>query len=71
VPPSGRQPLPRQQAPAQGGIARTIGSILTGDGRRQGLGEAVVKSLGRSVAGSIGRQLGNQIFRGIFGTGRR
>jgi hypothetical protein len=71
VPPSGRQPLPRQQGPAQGGIAGTIGSILTGDGRRQGLGEAVVKSLGRSVAGSIGRQLGNQIFRGIFGTGRR
>src|SRR5207249_8103270 len=48
VPASGRTPIPRApapQGPAQGGVASTIGSILTGDGRRQGLGEAIVKSL--------------------------
>jgi hypothetical protein len=77
VPPSGRQPILNQPAgqpaaqPAQGGIASAIGAMLSGSGRRQGLGEAMAKSLGRGVAGQIGRDIGNQIFRGIFGTTRR
>jgi hypothetical protein len=63
-PPVQRQPSPRQQPPAQGG---GWGDVLTGDGRRQGLGEAVLKSIGRSVGSSVGRQVTNAIFRNVLG----
>ncbi len=46
------------------------GSIWTGTSRRQGVGEAIVKSVARSVGSSIGRQ----IVRGVLGSllgGRR
>jgi uncharacterized protein len=66
LPPTPRVPMPRQAPPAQpsGGW----GDILTGDGRRQGVGEAVVKSVVRSLGSSVGRQIGNAVLRGVLGS---
>jgi DNA helicase HerA-like ATPase len=63
--PAGRgAPRPAQQGTGGGGI---LESILVGDGRRQGLAEAIAKSAARSVSSTVGRQVGNAIVRGILG----
>ena len=46
-----------------GGWAGALGSVLGGTGRRQGVGEALVKSAARA----IGSQVGRQILRGVLG----
>ncbi len=49
---------------------KSKGNIWTGTSRRQGVGEAIVKSIARSVGSSLGRQ----IIRGVLGSllgGRR
>ncbi len=54
----------------QAGKSKPEGNIWTGTSRRQGVGEAIVKSVARSVGSSLGRQ----IVRGILGSllgGRR
>ncbi len=59
------QPAPRVGRGAARGPERgTIEKILMGDGRRQGLGEALVKSVVRQVGSSVGRQ----IVRGVLGS---
>jgi hypothetical protein len=46
-----------------------LGDILTGGGgRRQGLGEAIVKSAMRSMGSQVGRQVGTAIVRGVLGS---
>jgi DNA helicase HerA-like ATPase len=47
-----------------GGLGATLGGILMGDGRRQGLIEAMAKSAVRT----IGTQVGRQILRGVMGS---
>jgi hypothetical protein len=44
--------------------SKSAGNIWTGTSRRQGVGEAIVKSVARSVGSSLGRQ----IVRGILGS---
>lgn len=41
-----------------------VGKVLMGDGRRQGLAEAMAKSAIRTV----GRQIGRSLVRGILGS---
>jgi DNA helicase HerA-like ATPase len=75
--PAGREaPAPRQApAPAAeeesgGGLFGSLGSILGGSSRRQGVGEAMVKSAVRA----IGSRVGQEIVRGVLGSilgGRR
>ncbi|MEW6133693.1 MAG: helicase HerA-like domain-containing protein [Pseudomonadota bacterium] len=48
---------------AAGGVLGTLGSVLGGSGRRQGVIEAMAKSAARTV----GSQLGRQILRGVLG----
>ncbi len=55
----------RRGAGADSGAKRgTVERVLFGDGRRQGLAEAMAKSAVRSV----GRRIGNEIARGILGS---
>jgi DNA helicase HerA-like ATPase len=65
---------PRGKAPAEsdtgGGLLGGLGSILGGNSRRQGVGEAMVKSAVRA----IGSKVGQEIVRGVLGSilgGRR
>ena len=67
-----RRAIERAAAPAEKPRAPTAGggvleSILVGDGRRQGLAEAIAKSAARSVSSTVGRQVGNAIVRGVLG----
>ena len=48
---------------AGGGVLGTLGDVLGGSSRRQGMIEAMAKSAARS----IGSQLGRQILRGVLG----
>lgn len=59
-------PRARQRAPAAAPRAEpsVLTEILLGNGRRQGVGEALAKSVVRSV----GSQVGRQIVRGILGS---
>ncbi|MDP2808585.1 MAG: DUF853 family protein [Rhodocyclaceae bacterium] len=55
---------------AMGGLGDMLGGIFGGDSRRQGVGEALIKSAVRA----IGSQLGREIIRGVLGSilgGRR
>jgi hypothetical protein len=52
------------QASSGIGIGGALGSILMGDGKRQGLIEAMAKSAVRT----IGAQVGRQILRGVMGS---
>jgi hypothetical protein len=71
--PAPRSAPGRQQAPAEeegGGLLGGLGSILGGSSRRQGVGEALVKSAVRA----IGSRVGQEIVRGVLGSilgGRR
>ncbi len=56
VPPAG-------SGKAGGGVLDTLGDVLGGSSRRQGVVEAMVKSAART----IGSQLGRQILRGVLG----
>ena len=54
--------------PAQGGgIGEALSHILIGDGRRQGVAEAMAKSVARSIGSAVGRS----IFRGVLGSLKR
>jgi DNA helicase HerA-like ATPase len=53
-----------EQAGTSADIGGALGGILMGDGRRQGLIEAMAKSAVRT----IGTQLGRQILRGVMGS---
>ena len=50
-----------------GGIMGSIKDVLIGTKRRQGVGEALVKSVIRSAGSKVGRQIGTEILRGILG----
>jgi DNA helicase HerA-like ATPase len=72
--PSPKAPQPGQPANAPtssgGSIFGSLGGILGGDSRRQGVGEALVKSAVRA----IGSRVGQEIVRGVLGSilgGRR
>ena len=55
---------------ATGGLGDLLGGIFGGDGRRQGIGETLIKSAARA----IGSQVGREIIRGVLGSilgGRR
>lgn len=71
--PSPMTPTPKTtQAPAQegGGFLGTLGGLLGGgSGRRQSVGEAMVKSAARTIGSEVGRQ----VIRGVLGSllGRR
>ncbi|OQA30591.1 MAG: AAA-like domain protein [Betaproteobacteria bacterium ADurb.Bin341] len=72
--PSPTKPTPKTvSAPAQesGGFLGTLGNILGGgNGRRQSVGEAMVKSAARTIGSEVGRQ----VIRGVLGSllgGRR
>jgi hypothetical protein len=72
APTSSPQATQPANAPAAsgGGIFGSLGSILGGDSRRQGVGEAMVKSAVRA----IGSRVGQEIVRGVLGSilgGRR
>lgn len=55
---------PRRRTVEEKPQKSTVERVLFGDGRRQGLAEAVAKSAMRSV----GRRIGNEIARGILGS---
>ena len=54
----------KQQESAGGGWGDILGGVLGGGNKRQGVGEAMVKSAARA----IGSQLGRQIIRGVLGS---
>ncbi len=61
---------PAVEKDSGGGIFGGLGSIFGGDGKRQGVGEAMVKSAVRA----IGSKVGQEIVRGVLGSilgGRR
>ncbi len=64
-----RMPAPRQQAPAPAPAPQGGGwtDIFSGNGKRQGLGEAVAKSVARSVGSTVGRQVANAVLRNVLG----
>jgi uncharacterized protein len=61
-----RESMARAQEAEQGGKkeARKEEGWFSGSGRRQGVGEAMVKSAART----IGSQLGREILRGVLGS---
>jgi DNA helicase HerA-like ATPase len=62
-----KQSAPAEQASAGGGLGDMLGGIFGGSGtttRRQGVGEALVKSVVRTV----GAELGRQLVRGVMGS---
>lgn len=63
-PPGGRPdaPEPRGRVPRQ--EKSTVEKIILGDGRRQGMAEAMAKSVVRQIGSSLGRQ----IVRGVLGS---
>ncbi len=64
APAARRSPANRQPEPVQGGgIGGAVQDILLGNGRRQGMLEA----MGKSAVRSVGSQLGRQIMRGVLG----
>jgi hypothetical protein len=71
--PGGLARAPRDQAEAPSAPTRrtaareergTVERIILGDGRRQGLAEAMAKSMVRQIGSSVGRQ----ILRGVLGS---
>ena len=62
------QSMPQQQAPAGGGwwdgAGAALGKAMGGNSRRQGVGEAMIKSAART----IGSQVGRQLIRGVLGS---
>ncbi len=72
APPAPSQPARSQLAPAQpapasngeGSFGQVVSHILLGDGRRQGVAEALAKS----VAHSVGNGIGRSILRGVLGS---
>jgi hypothetical protein len=60
----------RVDAPAgdtEGSVLGSIGEVLFGDGRRQGVVEAMAKSAARSVGSGLGRQILRGVLGGILG----
>jgi uncharacterized protein len=70
VPAPAPQPVPPRRAPAApaGGAGDLLSTILTGDGRRQGVAEALAKSVVRSVGSQFGTQIGRAVVRGVLGS---
>lgn len=67
IPTPQRQSAPIKQPPAPNGagsFGQVISHIMLGDGRRQGVAEAMAKSVARSVGSGIGRS----ILRGVLGS---
>ncbi len=65
--PAPSRPAPAQPAPApngEGSFGQVVSHILLGDGRRQGVAEALAKS----VAHSVGNGIGRSILRGVLGS---
>lgn len=65
APPAPRYAPQAQPAPnGEGSFGQVVSHILIGDGRRQGVAEAMAKSVARSVGSGIGRS----ILRGVLGS---
>ena len=63
-------------APAGPGMMDRIGGVLTGifgggGGRRQSVGEVMVKSVTRSIGSRMGTEIARGVLGSIFGGGRR
>ena len=57
--------VPSQRGPnGEGSFGQVVSHILLGDGRRQGVAEAMAKSVARSVGSGLGRS----ILRGVLGS---
>ena len=56
---------------AAGGVLGTLGSVLGGSGRRQGVIEAMAKSAARTIGSQLGRQILRGVLGGILGGGKR
>ena len=56
---------PQPASTVTGGL---LTNILVGDGRRQGVAEALAKSVVRSVGSQVGTKLGRAVFRGVLGS---
>jgi DNA helicase HerA-like ATPase len=67
MPPQPRMPAPRQQAPEAPAPSGSWTDVFSGNGKRQGLGEAVAKSVARSVGSTVGRQITNAVLRNVLG----
>jgi len=67
---AGTRPPPAPPEESGGGLFGSLGDMLGGNSRRQGIGE----SLAKSAARAIGSELGRQVIRGVLGSilgGRR
>ncbi len=67
LPPQPRMPAPRQQAPQAPAPSGSWTDVFTGNGKRQGVGEAIAKSVARSVGSTVGRQITNAVLRNVLG----
>ena len=63
-----RNAPPARDANASGGW---LNDILGGGGKRQGVGEAAIKSMTRSASSTIGREIGRSILGSILGGKKR
>ncbi len=60
--------IPETGGAAAGGIGGVLTDMLSGGGRRQGVGETLAKSVARSVGSQVGRQISNAVLRGVLGS---
>jgi DNA helicase HerA-like ATPase len=63
-----REPPPAREEKSSGGW---LSDMLGGNSKRQGVGEAAIKSVTRSVSSTIGREIGRSILGSILGGKRR
>jgi DNA helicase HerA-like ATPase len=59
---------PARPPPPQGASGSLLNDLLLGDGRRQGVAEAMAKSVVRGLGSSVGRQVGGVLVRGLLGS---
>ncbi|HBK04347.1 MAG TPA: ATPase [Acetobacteraceae bacterium] len=63
-----RRPAPPQTPQTRQGGGGMLAQLLIGDGRRQGVAEALAKSVVRSVGGQVGTTIGRSLVRGLLGS---
>ena len=66
LPPARRPAAPA--ASAGGAVGSVLGELFTSNGRRQSVGEAMVKSVARSIGSQVGTQVGRAVLRGVLGS---
>lgn len=69
LPPARRPSAPAAPAASAGGVVGgLLGELFTSNGRRQSVGEAMVKSAARSIGNQVGGQVGRAVLRGVLGS---